>query len=206
MLCVQFFLAEQIVSRAWATPYHFARNYVSDLGAAGCGIHDGMAVCSPLHAWMNASFVLQGLLIAGGALLVRRMFAPWRGYSVGLAVLAVSGLGVFVVGLAPEDANSALHVSGAVAHFVCGGAAMIVLGAMMARDALWSRVGGWLTVGLGVAVLAATVMLGLRGTSVWSALGWPVGLVERVPAYVIPLWVAAMGVASALRRPTVRFH
>ena len=196
MLCVQFFVAEQVVSRAWAVPYSFTRNYVSDLGAVGCGVHDGLAVCSPLHGWMNASFVLQGLLIAGGALLLRRMFATGRGYSVGLGLLVVAGAGVLVVGLAPEDVHSALHVSGAVAHFVCGGAGMVVLGVTMARDAQRSTAGGWFSVGLGVAVLAATALLGLPNTAAWSTLGWQVGVVERVPAYAIPLWLAAMGAVS----------
>ncbi|MEO7029432.1 MAG: hypothetical protein ABI147_08505 [Acidobacteriaceae bacterium] len=53
--------------------------------------------------------------------------------------------------------------------------------------------------GLGVIVLAATVMLGVSGTSAWSGLGWPVWVVERVPAYAIPLWVAAMGAVSVNR-------
>ena len=61
-LCVQFFVAEQIARLGWTLPYSFARNYISDLGATVCT----SLVCSPRHALMNASFVLQGLLIAGG--------------------------------------------------------------------------------------------------------------------------------------------
>jgi hypothetical membrane protein len=195
MLCAQFFMAEQMVSRVWRDPsYSFVRNYVSDLGAARCGLHAGLMVCSPLHAWMNASFVLQGLLIFSGALLVRRVFAPWRGYSIGLGLLATSGVGVFMVGLAPEDVHAALHVAGAVAHFVGGGIAMVMLGVMMSRDARRNPIGAWLSVSVGVAVLSATALLALHGTAMWEALGWQVGIVERVAAYGIPGWVVAMGV------------
>lgn len=61
MACLQFFLAEQVVRFGWTLPYSFARNYVSDLAATACSAQ----VCSPWHALMNCSFVLQGLLITG---------------------------------------------------------------------------------------------------------------------------------------------
>ena len=68
LFCFQFFVGEQIARLGWTGHYSMARNYISDLGAVRCG---GTAACSSLHWVMNGSFVLQGLLIVFGAVLVR---------------------------------------------------------------------------------------------------------------------------------------
>ena len=87
-----------------------ARNYISDLGAAE----------SRLHWVMNGSFVLQGLLIFFGAVLVRGFFPARPVYRFALVLFAIAGMGVLVVGLVPEDTNARLHVQGAIAHFLAG--------------------------------------------------------------------------------------
>ena len=197
MLCVQFFVAEQVVRHAWQLPYRFALNYVSDLGA----VHCDAVVCSPLHGVMNASFVLQGVLIGGGAMLLRRRFSPQPAYTVAFGLLVVCGLGVLTVGLAPEDVRNGLHVAGATAHFIAGGLAMLTLGVLLLRDARRRALGGWLSVAMGLAVLGATALLGLRSTPVWASFGLGVGAVERVAAYGIPLWMMGMGAALRGRAP-----
>jgi hypothetical protein len=75
-LAVQFFVAQAVVQSAWTAPYSLAENYISDLGNTSCGPYAYSAevsryVCSPWHAWMNASFVALGLTIVVGAALVR---------------------------------------------------------------------------------------------------------------------------------------
>ncbi len=71
LFCFQFFVGEQIARLGWPGHYSMARNYISDLGAVRC---DGAATCSSLHWVMNGSFVLQGLLIVFGTVLVRSFF------------------------------------------------------------------------------------------------------------------------------------
>ena len=66
LLCVQYFAAEAIAIAGWRGAYSFHDNHISGLGAFAC-IGSG---CWPLHAMMNASFVLQGVLISAGAVLV----------------------------------------------------------------------------------------------------------------------------------------
>jgi hypothetical membrane protein len=174
MLCLQFFLAEQVVRRGWTIPYSFARNYVSDLGAIGCSA----LVCSPWHAVMNCSFVLQGLLIAGGAVLNCRRWS--------LALLVICGLGVVVVGFVPEDADSGLHRLGAALHFLGGGLGIAAAGLN------WRRSGfRWISVATGLAVLGATVCLAAGGGGWTDELG--AGTVERVAAYGIAGWMFAAG-------------
>ncbi len=95
--CFQFFVAEQIARWRWrgqeSGGYSMTRNYISDLGALPCTAN----ACSPLHWLMNSSFVLQGLLIFFGAVLLRCLLprSLWR-------LFAFAGAGVLLVGLVPE--------------------------------------------------------------------------------------------------------
>ena len=69
---LQYFVAEAAVIGAWAGPEPYSRRtgYISDLGAVSCGDFSGRDVCSPAHLLMNASFVVQGLGMIVGALLL----------------------------------------------------------------------------------------------------------------------------------------
>ena len=122
-LCLQFFVVEQIVRNGWTTPYSWTGNYISDLGANECANRppDSLRfVCSPLHNAMNASFIVQGLLIAGGAALNSTAFPAGRVRTVALSLLGVAGAGVIAVGFAPVDVYVMVHYAGAGVHFVGG--------------------------------------------------------------------------------------
>jgi hypothetical membrane protein len=194
LCCFQFFVGEQIARLGWTGHYSMARNYISDLGAVRC---DGSAACSSLHWVMNGSFVLQGLLIVFGTLLIRSFFPARLVYRIALALLVIAGIGVLEVGVAPEDVNFRLHLLGAVAHFVAGNLAMILLGLVMIRrsvcEAMPSRLKSWITFTLGSIGLLATLALAFRGTPSWAALGWNTGTVERLAAYPLPLWLTWTG-------------
>jgi hypothetical membrane protein len=111
--------------------------------------------------------------------------------------LVIAGVGVLEVGVAPEDVNLPLHLLGAVAHFLGGNLAMILLGLVMIRrsvcEALPSRFRSWITFALGSIGLLATIALAFRGTPSWAALGWNTGTVERLAAYPLPLWLTWTG-------------
>jgi hypothetical membrane protein len=111
--CLQFFAAEAIAAAGFAGSYSYRRNYISDLGALGCG-----ASCSPLHALMNTSFVLQGVLIFTGAFVVWPLLARGALSQLALGLVAASGLGVALVGLAPEDSAPAWHYLGAAENLL----------------------------------------------------------------------------------------
>src|ERR1041384_1361943 len=88
ILAIQFFIAQIIVQSAWTTPFSLTQNFISDLGNTTCGPYpkdSNMYVCSPWHAWMNASFILLGLTILVGGALVRKAFPPGRSRAAGLA-------------------------------------------------------------------------------------------------------------------------
>jgi hypothetical membrane protein len=163
LLCLQFFIAEQVARMGWTGHYSMRRDYISDLGANA----------SSLHWVMNGSFVLQGLLIFFGAVLLRGLLPR-----IAVALLAIAGLGVLVVGLVPEDTNARLHLLGAAANFLGGNLAIILL----AKH--WKS---WITFAAGSIGLLAAFALAFRGMS------WDAGTVERLAAYPLPLFLSWSG-------------
>ncbi|MGD0723574.1 MAG: DUF998 domain-containing protein, partial [Roseiarcus sp.] len=165
IFCLQYFAAEAVAILAWTGSYSLSANYISDLGAVGCGAAaSGLTLapatpCSPLHALMNASFVLQGGLILGGALLVRPAFPHGRRFAGALALIGASGAGVALVGLAPEDLLPKLHYLGAAENLFCCNAGMAAMGlAMLRRSA--ARASGAIALAAGVAGLIGLGCLG----------------------------------------------
>ncbi len=93
---VQFCIAELVAQSAWRTPYSWAANAISDLGAVHCQ-STGTAnpppryVCSPLHALLNTSAITLGLLLASGAVLTSPAWGPGVASRTGRAFLAAAG-------------------------------------------------------------------------------------------------------------------
>jgi hypothetical membrane protein len=136
---------------------------------------------------MNASFVLQGVLILMGAVVVWPLFSP-RLARLALALIAASGLGVFVVGLAPEDSTPGWHYFGAAENLLFCNAGAALLGVALLREGTAPRALGLLSLAFGLIGLG-----GLWGLAVGHDFGFGVGGVERVAAYPFPLWIAGMG-------------
>jgi hypothetical membrane protein len=201
---LQFFVVEAVVQSRWTLPYDRRDYYISDLGALHCARSgDGREICSPWHTAMNASFVVQGVLIGGGALLLREMWT--RGWSrrraAGTATLLVTaGAGVALVGLAPEDAAPPLHVLGAAANFTAGNAGLVML-ALAGRAGYGSET--W-TGAFGSVWAGALGALGLAALASFVAgADWGLGTggIERVIAYPLPaaLPAVAVGLLSVSR-------
>jgi hypothetical membrane protein len=178
LFCFQFFAAEQIARLGWRGHYSMARNYISDLGMLRCD----QTACSSLHWLMNGSFVLQGVLIFSGALLLRSLLprSLW-------VFFALAGSGVLVVGLAPEGTVTPLHLLGAAVNFFAGNLGMVVLGSLMMLQA--NRSQGLITLVAGVMGLAGTLAIAFSFSPSWAGRGWGAGTVERLAAYPLPLWL-----------------
>ena len=207
---LQYFVAEAAVIGAWAgqQPYSRRTGYISDLGAVGCGVFDGRDVCSPAHVLMNASFVVQGIGMMVGALLlgtallctaarpgVRFTQAPasrvtWTAAIAARALTAAAGAGTVLVGLVPEDAGSAWHVVGAILYFAAGGLALVLLGWLWLRQTALS----WPILVCGVVSLGALIAGGLTGMGVPEP-----GTLERLMGYPITIGTAAVGLVVAQR-------
>jgi hypothetical membrane protein len=209
---LQYFAAETAVIGAWAGPQPYDRRtgYISDLGAVNCGIYDGRGVCSPLHWLMNASFVVQGLgmflgavLLSSGLLCVAAKAGarvrpgrrkPWLAAVWVRVFTGAAGVGTMLVGLVPEDAGSAFHFTGAVMYFLAGAAALVVLGSLWLRQTPL----GWFILVCGAVSLLALVAGGLTRMDVPEP-----GTLERLMGYPVTVGMAAAGLVIAQR---VRRH
>jgi hypothetical membrane protein len=176
LLTLQFFVVETLVQFRLEVPYSRADDVISALGTAD----------SPAHLWMNASFVLQGLLIAAGVLLLRAVLSGGAGASA-TVLLGAAAFGVLLVGVFPTDGNGGLHAFGAVLYLLGGGLGLIALAYSLRTRS--------------EALGTALVLLGLVGTGmtvfflteVTEYLGR--GGTERAAAYVLPIGLALAGAA-----------
>ena len=173
LLTLQFFVVEAIA--ALRVPgYSRAADTISALG--------GLA--SPAHQLMNASFVLQGVLILTGTLLLRPALRG-RGARVATGLLSASAAGVVLVGIFPLDGYTGVHATGAVLHLVGSGLGLIALayGLRPRSEALGTVVVLFGLVGTAMTVffvVGVTDLLGRGGT-------------ERGAAYVLPIALALVG-------------
>ncbi|SDS92892.1 hypothetical membrane protein [Pseudarthrobacter equi] len=205
---LQYFAAEAAVVMAWAgpRPYDLRTGYISDLGALNCGIYDGRQVCSPLNWLMNASFVVQGLgMLLGAVLLTSGLLCvaarpgarvepgrrrPWFAAAAVRVLTGAAGAGTVVVGLVPEDAGSGWHFVGAVTYFLTGAAALLVLGFLWLRKARMA----WFLLACGAVSLAALATGGLTGMDVPEP-----GTLERLMGYPVTVGMATAGIVIARR-------
>jgi hypothetical membrane protein len=176
LLTLQFFVVEAIAASRFEGSYSRADDTISALGTAD----------SAAAALMNASFVVQGVLILAGTLLLRP--ALMRGAAdVAPVLLGGAAVGVVLVGLFPTDGNSTMHAIGAVLYLLGGGLALIALAyAVRPRSELL----GTALALLGLIGTAATVFF---LTGVVDLLGN--GGTERAAGYVLPIALAIAGAA-----------
>jgi hypothetical membrane protein len=177
--------------------YSYSANYISDLGVPEVAQYQGRAIDSPLHAVMNAGFILQGALYLAAAVIATRALrtGPRRAF---LALAVVHAVGITVVGLIHGSASSAasgigwMHVVGAGMAIIAGNAASLVAGLGAGRGS--GRLGAArafrvASVALGVVGLVALALLQTVGGSGID------GIWERGSVYTVTAWELMAGVA-----------
>ncbi|MFE4198019.1 hypothetical protein ACFRJ9_19360 [Paenarthrobacter sp. NPDC056912] len=215
---VHYFVVEAMAMIAWqGVPVYDRRDHViSDLGAATCGPFNGYEVCSPLNWLINISFVLQGVAMVLGAVLVNtavlsiaaepgarvitpRMASrglrspeavPWLAAGAVRVLIFVAGIGQAMVGLVPEDTDLALHLVGAGMYFIAGPLSLAILGLVWRGHTPMS----WLVLLFGAVSLGTTIYL----LAVALRVEQP-GAVERTMAYPIILGLSLVGLVVARR-------
>jgi hypothetical membrane protein len=110
---IQYFAVQVVVASRWSSTFNLSRDTISDLGNTTCGSFNARFVCSPWHSLMNFSFLLLGVAMILGSLLVYPYFKQTRKTALGFSAIAIGGFGVILVGLFPENSISALHGIGA---------------------------------------------------------------------------------------------
>ena len=190
---LQFILVMVIVQFAWTghPGYNLSTDYISDLGNTHCGPWphaDSRDICSPLHDLFNASIVVMGLLVILGAFLIRTGFPARRSSSLGLALIAIGGIGAAGVGFSPENVNITVHSASALIAFAIGNLSLVVLGFAMFRDTRWNGLRAY-SIFSGLIGLIATLLF-VRGAYV----GLGVGGMERLVVAPQLLWLIVVSV------------
>ena len=79
ILTLLYFIGQAVAQAAWTTPYSLIDNRVSNLGNTACGrTLANTYICSALHAVMNTTFVLTGVLTLIGLFLTRSIWPRRR--------------------------------------------------------------------------------------------------------------------------------
>lgn len=185
MSSIQYFIIQVIVASAWQSGYSWSGNTISDLGATICGDFAGRFVCSPLSIFMNGSIMFLGVLVAIGSFLIYQEFREsWMSF-VGFALMALAGLGTFVVGLVPVNTHTLLHNVGAFLTFAAGAVSLLVLTFALYRVHLVLRLYTFLT------ALTSIVAFTLFLTDTYLGLG--IGGMERLASYPVTIWFVLFG-------------
>lgn len=184
---LQFFIVHLIVQSAWTVvPYSWWNNYLSDLGAVHCGDILGNMVCSPRHALMNTSIVIQGAGLIVGTLLVTRAWRPEHRLRVWHVLIAVAGMSWVLVGFVPEDTNLVLHSIFAFPVLLAGNAALLAAGlsASTRHQPALRRA---------ATVLGSLGLLGIILIIIAKSAADGVGAAERLAVFPLQIWVMAWG-------------
>lgn len=198
VLLIQYFVFLFVVQSQWTTPYSWIRNAISDLGAATCSHSDQVDswICSPWHRVANVSWVIAGACLTIGALTCKRLLPRNRLTHTGTSLYALSGLGLVLVGLNPEDTGRQLHVFGAAVAIAGGIAALLCVTTALLKSHQWPAVAST-GLALGLAALTGfTLMLTqVGGHNLF-------GLWERIAAFPILIWPILCGthILRATRR------
>lgn len=186
ILALQYFVVQLIVAAAWPRAYSWSGNVISDLGALGCGDFGDRYVCSPLSWLMNLSFVVFGVTIAVGGILIYTEFKRTKVSKIGFGLMVISGIGTIVVGFFPEDANVLLHQIGAVAGLLVGNMSLIFLASSLKDTRNLFRAYTLLT------GLFCVTAFGLFATD--NYLDFGVGGMERLVSYPFAIWMMVFGI------------
>lgn len=185
ILSLQYLITQLVAARAWKLPFSLRFNTISDLGNTACGPYGGRLVCSPLHDWMNASFIVLGVSMIIGSSLIYHEFRRIRPSGLGFSFMALAGFGTVLVGLFPENTIGWLHIVGAGLPFLIGNIGMVMLGYRLDLPSKLS----WFLAFLGVLGLSGLFLL-LSGIY----LGLGIGGMERVAAYPQTIWLITFGI------------
>ncbi|MCX5384953.1 DUF998 domain-containing protein [Streptomyces sp. NBC_00083] len=198
----QFFVVHGIAQSAWARPYSWARNNISDLTNAHCAVRSDpnpRYICSPEHGLMSGAFVALGvLLVVGAALTGGPLWRASRSAAAARLLLVTAGVGYVLAGVVPADVDRGRHVLGALLVMAAGNIGLVVAG-----SGLGDHVPAPLRWGTGLLGAAALTATGLCFSRHYLMLG--MGGMERAAAFPLLLWASAAGVLGiAASRPAGR--
>ncbi|MFD4559744.1 DUF998 domain-containing protein [Streptomyces sp. NPDC058469] len=194
---VQWVASEAVAAAAWTSPpYSYATNYISDLGVPDCGTqYQGRTICSPDHALMNTSFIVQGILFAIGVVLLAATLRTGPARRVVIALAGAHAVGFLLVGLfhgSPDGPGYSLglHVAGASIGILCANAIAIIAGSL--RSLQLPRAYRVFSIAVGALGLLSEAFVGASASTA--------GVFERGGVYSWLLWSVVTGVSVLVRQ------
>lgn len=177
-------------------PYSMVDNTISDLAATMCTSIDypygPVVVCSPWHPLMNSSFLVFGLLLALGGLLLRRWLGSGSLAAVSVVLWVVSGLSSIATGLVPLDQDLGLHALVSWPVFLAQPVAVLTTALALRR-----RHRSVALSGMAVGVVSLVAAAGFLATTADAQHG---GLLERLALWPSYLWLPILA-AAVFRDP-----
>jgi hypothetical membrane protein len=196
---VVYFVAQIFVAWVWKNPpYSLWTNTISDLGNTVCYGKHYPTVCSTRHDYMNAAFIFVGAVMVISAVLLYQEFneEAHDGYwdrqqtakLLGFALFGGGGIGAVLVGIFPENVNSAGHITGAALAIGVGNLGILLLAAgFEPEDDLPPRIRRFMA-WWGVISLVALLMFAFK-----RHFGLGQGGLERIAAYPETIWLISFG-------------
>ncbi|MGZ6004763.1 MAG: DUF998 domain-containing protein [Candidatus Saccharimonadales bacterium] len=182
---VQYYVIQLLAASAWTSGYSLRFNTISDLGNSQCGVYAGRYICSPLYPVMNLSFLVLGLTMIIGSVLIYQEFRETEGSAIGFSAMAVAGFGTLLVGMFPENSINWLHVLGATLPFLIGNIGLVIFGLVLEMPKKlknYSLLSGLISL-VGLVLFSFHIYLGLG-----------IGGMERITAYPQTIWLIVFGI------------
>jgi hypothetical membrane protein len=185
-----YFVVQIIVAWVFVPSYSLVSNSISDLGDTSCGGYGSPGMCSPRWWLMNyAGFVLLGLIMVIGSALLYHEFTgrrprERRAAMIGFALMALAGIGSILVGFFPENQNRTMHILGAFLALAIGNIAILVLGGVLTLPESMRR---------SMLVFSSLALAALLCFAAHRSFGIGQGMMERVAAYPVTIWLITFG-------------
>jgi hypothetical membrane protein len=185
-----YFVVQIIVAWVFIPSYSLVSNSISDLGETSCGGYGSPGMCSPRWWLMDyAGFFLLGLIMVIGSALLYHEFTdrvPHERYAamIGFSLMALAGLGSIIVGFFPENDNRTMHILGAFLAIAIGNIAILVLGGVLTLPESMRR---------SMLIFSTLALAALLCFASHRFFGIGRGMMERVAAYPVTIWLIAFG-------------
>jgi hypothetical membrane protein len=186
-----YFAAQVLVAWVFRPQYSFIFNVISDLGNTACPPPHS-SICSPWHVVMNISFIILGIAMIVGSVLIFSEFSfsderrERTAAMAGFACMFLSGLGAILVGVRPENLTTAhLHTVGAIMTIGLGQLAIVILGLVLRQIPDWLR--EFMLLSSLVVLLAGICIVGQRQFGIGA------GALERLAQYPACVWLILFG-------------
>lgn len=187
MALLLYFPIELIIISQTTKPYSIMNQAMSDLGVLSCGTDTyplaGYEICSPMSHEMNIIFILTGILIAAGAVLLHHFWGSSKWTIAATILLVIYGLGYTVSGIYPADVNFWAHTLPSMPSMILQIPAMYLIARSIRHK--WPGLARFTIICMLISTLSLILII----------IGFPPGLMQRLLYFSVWFW---MGITAII--------